>query len=110
MVYKEKQPQKQVKFSSCVQVVATPEWITPTAVKVTLVLDATASQSRLRKELSKLPSQIGAPYRDIDARIVDAVEKVNAGASFKRASIEIFGTPDRAETIRYWRNRLAHRQ
>ena len=106
----ERQAEKQINPASCVQILETPEWITPTAVKVTLVLDATASQSRLCNELSKLPSQIGAPYRDIDGRIFEAIERVNAGASFRKASIQVFGTPHRAEAIRYWQNRLGGRR
>ena len=72
------------------------------------IIDRTASQKRILDDLRQalaLPD-LAVPYRELEPGIIKAITiKVRENTTFEKASICIFGTPDRSRLIRYWRNR-----
>jgi hypothetical protein len=75
---------------------------------LTALIDRTASQKRILDDLRRalaLPD-LAVPYRELEPGIVEAItKKVRENTTFEEASIYVFGNPDFAGRIRYWRNR-----
>jgi hypothetical protein len=64
----------------------------------------------IAKETKRAAGAKGAPYRHVPdlERIRKAVAyRQSKGCTYPEASLEIFGTPDWADKIRYWGNKLA---
>jgi hypothetical protein len=73
---------------------------------LTALIDRTAPQRRIIDDLRLVLPQFAVPYRELDPRIVEAIQvKLRENMTFEEASICVFGTPDYARVIRYWRNR-----
>jgi hypothetical protein len=73
---------------------------------LTALIDRTASQKRIIDDLRRVLTQFAVPYRELDPRILEAIRvKLRENITFEEASICVFGTPDHARMIRYWRNR-----
>jgi hypothetical protein len=70
-------------------------------------IDRTASQQRIISDLRRELRKFAVPYRrDLDKRILKAIRvHLEEGATFEEASICLFGNPDSARAIRYWRNK-----
>ena len=70
------------------------------------VIDRTASQTAIIKDLRQELPKFGVPYRDVDPRILEAIRsKLTENLTFEQASIWVFGDPNFARKIRYWQNR-----
>jgi hypothetical protein len=69
-------------------------------------IDRTASQQRIISDLRRELCNFAVPYRrELDKKILEAIRVHLEGATFKEASIYVFGNPDYARAIRYWRNK-----
>jgi hypothetical protein len=65
-----------------------------------------ASRKKIRQEIEATLKELAVPSRPVDPRIFEAVEhKRKEGCSFEEAAIKVFGTPEKAESIRAWYNR-----
>jgi hypothetical protein len=70
-----------------------------------VIIDRTAPRNKIIRDLALELSKFGVPYRSVDPRIFDAVRlQEQENVSFQEASTRVFGNPDMAERIRYWRN------
>jgi hypothetical protein len=73
---------------------------------LTALIDRTASRRRIIDDLRRALPQFAVPYRDLEPKILEAIRlKLTDNLTFEEASIFVFGTPDHARAIRYWRNR-----
>ena len=73
---------------------------------LTALIDRTASQKRILEDLRQRLPDFAVPYRELEPRIVEAIWiKIRENITFEEASICVFGTPNLAGRIRYWRNR-----
>ena len=73
---------------------------------LTAVIDRTMSLPEIMKALRQALRSL-VPYRHVDPRIFQAVQLVNTGEvkSYREASVRVFGTPAKADLIRYWHNK-----
>jgi hypothetical protein len=73
---------------------------------LTALIDRTASQKRILNDLRRALPDFAVPYRELEPGIVEAIRRrIRENITFQEASIWVFGTPDLAGRIRYWRNR-----
>jgi hypothetical protein len=73
---------------------------------LTALIDRTASGRRIIDDLRRALPEFAVPYRELERRIVEAIwVKSSESLTFEEASIRVFGTPDYARRIRYWRNK-----
>ena len=74
------------------------------------LVDMRKPAGMIAQETGRAALAKGAPYRAVPEldRILKAVEYKKAnGCTYPEASIREFGTPDRADKIRYWHNKRA---
>jgi hypothetical protein len=73
---------------------------------LTALIDRTASQKKIIDEFRRALPRFAVPYRELEPQVLDAIRlRVTENITFEEASIRVFGTPNYARTIRYWRNR-----
>ena len=73
----------------------------------TAVFDRTASRKRLVKDFRAAIRKLDPlpPFREIDPRIFEAVRLLSREKlTYEQASIQVFGSGNQAENIRYWDN------
>jgi hypothetical protein len=77
---------------------------------LSIIIDRTTNLHTVMKALRRALRPL-VPYRPVDPRVFEAVRMIEAGEakSYRHASIRLFGTPAKAEQIRYWRNKMAGR-
>jgi hypothetical protein len=73
---------------------------------LTALIDRTASRKKIIDDLRRALPQFAVPYRELKPKIVEAIQaQSRENITFEEASTRVFGTPNRARTIRYWRNK-----
>ena len=73
----------------------------------TVTIDRTVSQKRLVKDFRAAIRKLDPPppYREVDPRIFEAVRLLRREKlTYEQVSVQVFGSGNQAENIRYWDN------
>jgi hypothetical protein len=73
---------------------------------LTVLIDRTASRTRILNDLKRVLPQFKVPYRELDPRLAEVVRlKATNGLTLKEASTSVYGSRILPRSVRYWRNK-----
>jgi hypothetical protein len=73
---------------------------------LTVLIDRTASRTRILTDLKRVLPEFKVPYRELDPRLAEVVRlKATRDLTLKEAATSVYGSRSLPRDVRYWRNK-----